>query len=84
MFEARIYISLKRGILDLEGKTVNQSLKSLGYDQVEDVKTGKYLVLTLSTADQAAAEQAVQEMCEKLLVNKVMEEYTFELREVAE
>ena len=84
MFEARIYVSLKKGILDLEGKTVNQSLKSLGYDQVEDVNTGKYLVLTLSTADRAAAEHAVHEMCEKLLVNKVMEEYTFELREVAE
>jgi hypothetical protein len=39
LFEARIYISLKKGILDLEGKTVKHGLKSLGYDQVEDVKT---------------------------------------------
>jgi len=48
------------------------------------VKTGKTWFSLSALADQAAAEQAVQEMCEKLLVNKVMEEYTFELREVAE
>ncbi len=84
LFEARIYITLKKGILDPEGKTVKQGLKSLGYDQVEDVKTGKYLILTLKTADRIAAEQEVREMCEKLLVNLVIERYTFELREVEE
>ncbi len=82
MLEAEIYIRLKKGILDLEGKTVTHGLKSIGFDQVGEVKTGKYLLITLDTADRVAAEKMVDEMCKELLVNTVMEEYTFKLREV--
>lgn len=82
LFEARIYITLKKGILDPDGKAVKKSLLALGYDQVEELKTGKYFILTLKTADRNAAQEEVREMCDKLLVNKVMEEYIFELREV--
>lgn len=82
MFEARILVKLKKEILDPQGKAAKNSLLSLGYDQVEQVRVGKYIVLTLQTADRAAAEKEVKEMCEKLLVNSVIEEYTFELQEV--
>lgn len=82
MLEARILVTLKKGILDPQGKAAKNSLLSLGYDQVEQVRVGKYIVLTLQTADRAAAEKEVKEMCEKLLVNSVIEEYTFELQEV--
>ncbi|MGB4503552.1 MAG: phosphoribosylformylglycinamidine synthase subunit PurS [Syntrophaceticus sp.] len=82
LFEARIYITLKKGILDPDGKAIKKGLLALGYEQVEELKTGKYIVLTLKSADRNTAEEEVKEMCDKLLVNKVMEEYTFELREV--
>lgn len=82
MFEAKILVTLKKGILDPQGKAAKNSLLSLGYDQVEQVRVGKYIILTLQTADRAAAEKQVREICEKLLVNLVIEDYTFELQEV--
>lgn len=83
MFQARIYVTLKKGILDPQGKAVKGALVKLGYDQVEDVRVGKYLELSLSCSDRGEAEQAVEEMCKRLLVNAVIEEYTFELQEVS-
>lgn len=83
MFQARIYVTLKKGILDPQGKAVKGALVKLGYGQVEDVRVGKYLELSLSCSDRGEAEQAVEEMCERLLVNAVIEEYTFELQEVS-
>lgn len=83
MFEAKIYVTLKQVILDPQGKAVKNSLRALGYDQVQDVRVGKYLVLTLETDDRAQAEREVREMCDRLLANPVIEDYEYELREVA-
>lgn len=83
MFEARIYVTLKKVILDPQGKAVKNGLLAMGYDRVDDVRVGKYLVLTLKTKDRAGAEREVREMCDRLLANPVIEDYTFELREVA-
>ncbi len=82
MFEASVYVTLKKGILDPEGKAVKNSLSSMGYDQVEEVKTGRFFLLKLKAQDRATAEEEVRQICEKLLVNVVLEDYTFELREV--
>lgn len=82
MFEAAVYVTFKKGILDPEGKAVKNSLSSLGYEQVEEVKAGKFFLLKLKTQDRATAEEEVRQICEKLLVNTVLEDYTFELREV--
>lgn len=82
MFEAAVYVTLKKGILDPEGKAVKNSLRSLGYEQVEEVKSGKLFLLKLKTQDRKTAEEEVRQICEKLLVNVVLEDYTFELREV--
>jgi len=83
LFEAKIYVTLKQVILDPQGKAVKNSLRALGYDQVQDVRVGKYLVLTLETDDRAQAEREVREMCDRLLANPVIEDYEYELREVA-
>lgn len=83
MFQARIYITLKTGILDPQGKAVRSALAALGYESVEDVRVGKYLVLTLDYSDRAQAEKDVKEMCDRLLANPVIEDYTYDLQEVA-
>ncbi|MFY9140275.1 MAG: phosphoribosylformylglycinamidine synthase subunit PurS [Thermacetogeniaceae bacterium] len=82
MFEAAVYVTLKKGILDPEGKAIKNSLKSQGYDQVEEVTTGKYFLLKIKERDRTAAEEELRQICEKFLVNMVLEDYSFELREV--
>ena len=82
MFEASIYVTLKKGILDPDGKAITQRISSLGFDQVQEINTGKYFLLKLNSQDRASAEQDVRQICEKILVNLVLEDYTFELREV--
>lgn len=83
MFRARIYVTLKKGVLDPEGVAVKGALASLGYKKVEEVKVGKYLILSLNHSDRIEAEREVREMCERLLANPVIEDYTFELQEVS-
>ncbi len=79
MFIARIYVSLKPTVNDPQGLTVQSSLKTLGFDNVESVRVGKYLEVKLDGDDRDTAERAVGEMCSKLLANPVIEHYSFEL-----
>ena len=83
MLEAQIFVTLKRSVLDPQGETVKSGLHSLGFGGVEDCRVGKFMVLTLSETDPARATGQVEEMCRKLLANPVIEEYRFQLREVA-
>jgi phosphoribosylformylglycinamidine synthase len=80
---ARIDIMLKVLVKDPQGLTVVDGLKTLGFDGIDDVRVGKHIEVTLDAADEAAAERAVTEMCDKLLANPVIEDFTFELAEVA-
>ena len=75
----KVFITPKRGILDPQGRAVEQSLRSLGFDRVAQVRVGKYVVLELDAASPAEAEAAVTRMCEQLLANTVIEDYRFEL-----
>ncbi|HWP58553.1 MAG TPA: phosphoribosylformylglycinamidine synthase subunit PurS [Candidatus Acidoferrales bacterium] len=77
----KVYVTLKRGVLDPQGKAVERSLHSLGYTAVEEVRMGKYLELKLGPMTQEAAAQQVREMCEKLLANPVIEDFRFEIQE---
>lgn len=77
--KAKIYVTLKNGILDPQGRAVQQSLQTLGFLTVEDVRMGKLVELTLQETDRASAESTIKAMCEKLLANTVIEEYTFEI-----
>ena len=76
--KAKVYVTLKKSVLDPQGKAVQQALSSMGFSEVKDVRMGKYIELDLSSADKAASEQKVKTMCEKLLANTVIEEYRFE------
>jgi len=80
--KARVHVTLKNGVLDPQGKAIEQALSSLGFKGVEDVRQGKVIEFTLAGTDRAAAESQVKEMCEKLLANTVIENYSVELESV--
>jgi phosphoribosylformylglycinamidine synthase len=77
----RIYVFPKHGVLDPQGKTIERSLRTLGYAEVRDVRTGKCVDLELDEASRAGAEARVREMCDKLLANPVIEDYRYEILE---
>lgn len=77
--KAKVRVTLKTGVLDPQGKAIENTLSSLGFDGVSDVRQGKYIELELSDADEATARKAVEAMCEKLLANTVIENYDIEL-----
>jgi len=76
---ARIWVTLKPGVLDPQGKAIAGALDSLGFSGVEEVRQGKYLEVKLAASDEAQARRDVERMCEDLLANTVIETYRFEL-----
>ncbi len=77
--KARVHVTLKNGVLDPQGAAVRHSLGALGFDSVDRVRQGKIIELELSETDAAKAEALVREMCEKLLANTVIEDYSVEI-----
>jgi phosphoribosylformylglycinamidine synthase len=77
----KIFVCLKEGVLDPQGKAVVRSLHTLGYKEVQDVRMGKYIEVGLDVPTREATEARVREMCEKLLANPVIEDYRFEIQE---
>jgi len=77
----KIFISLKNGVLDPQGKAIERSLHTLGYTEAQDVRMGKYLELNVEAPSRAAAEARIREMCDKLLANPVIEDYRFEIEQ---
>ena len=79
MVKARVTVTLKNGVLDPQGKAIEGALGALGFAGVGQVRQGKVFDLELDTADRAKAEQDLTAMCEKLLANTVIENYTISL-----
>lgn len=77
--KAKIYVTLKNGILDPQGKAIEHALGALGFSSASNVRMGKYLELEVAETDIGKADAQVKAMCEKLLANTVIEEYRFEL-----
>jgi phosphoribosylformylglycinamidine synthase subunit PurS len=77
----KIFVSLKNGVLDPQGKAVEQSLHTLGYKEVQDVRVGKFVELNLQAGSRKVAEERIREMCDKLLANPVIENFHFEISE---
>ena len=76
---AVVNVFLKEGVLDPQGKAAHHALDYLGFAGVNDVRIGKQIIINLETEDRAAAETEVKEMCETLLANTVIEDYTIEI-----
>ncbi len=79
MIKARVTVTLKNGVLDPQGKAIEGALGALGFEGVGQIRQGKVFDLELQETDRAKAEAAVKAMCEKLLANTVIENYTIAL-----
>ena len=79
--KAKVHVTLKSGVLDPQGKAVQHALAGLGFAGVDGVRQGKFLELDLAETDPAKAEEAVKAMCEKLLANTVIENYSVDIAE---
>ncbi|MEJ8305093.1 phosphoribosylformylglycinamidine synthase subunit PurS [Saccharibacillus sacchari] len=77
--KAKVYVTIKQSVLDPQGVAVQGALHSLGFNEVESLRVGKYMELELGDVSQEAAGDRVKEMCEKLLANTVVEDYRYEL-----
>ncbi len=77
--KAKIHITLKHGVLDPQGKAIENALNGLGFESASNVRQGKIIELTVPGTDEAKARVEIEEMCKKLLANPVMENYEIEL-----
>ena len=78
-FQAKIYVTLRPSVLDPAGTAVRSGLEHMGYDNVDQVRIGKYVELSLSAENEAAAAEQLDKMCDQLLANPVIENYRFEI-----
>jgi phosphoribosylformylglycinamidine synthase len=76
----RVNVTLKNGVLDTQGKAIENSLiKNLGFDQVSNVRQGKLIELDVDESNKEKADKIIHDVCDKLLVNQVIEDYNFEV-----
>ena len=79
MAKVKVHVFLKPGVLDVQGKAVENALHGLGWGGVDGVRVGRTIEFDLKAPDQAAAEAEVKAMCERLLANTVIEGYRVEV-----
>jgi phosphoribosylformylglycinamidine synthase len=78
--KARVFVTLKNGVLDPQGKAIGRALGNLGFTGVDSVRQGKLIEIELAETDEAKARADLKDMCEKLLANTVIEKYDIELK----
>jgi phosphoribosylformylglycinamidine synthase PurS subunit len=78
--KARVFVTLKNGVLDPQGKAIGHALNNLGFGSVGEVRQGKIIDIELAEEDQTKARAALKDMCEKLLANTIIEKYEIELK----
>lgn len=83
MYQAKINVTLKKSVFDPQGKTVLDALASLGFKETKDVRVGKFFDVKVHAKDKKQAATKVKEMCDKLLINPVIEEYSFDIEKAA-
>ena len=80
--KAHVYVTMKRTVLDPQGQTIQGALKKMQYKGIEDVRQGKYFLITLDTSmDAATARAEIEQIAENVLTNPVIEEFTYRLEE---
>lgn len=84
MLHSKVFVTLKKSILDPQGKAVEQGIHSLGFDSVGDVRIGKYIEMDIDTNSHEDAERMTKEISDKLLANLIMESYSFTIEPVKE
>jgi len=81
MWSVKIEIKLKKGVLDAQGKTTHNALLSLGFNEVKEVRIGKLIELKIEGHTKEKIKNQVEEMCQKLLANPVIEDYSYKIEE---
>lgn len=82
MYQATITITLRKSILDVQGKAVEHGIHSMGMTTVANVRIGKHVQLDIDVKDEAEAKQITDEACRKILANQVMEDYSYTIAKV--
>ncbi len=82
MYRVKIDVTLIKSVLDPQGKTVLTSLHSMGFDAAKDLRVGKFFDLTIDASSKDEANEHVKDICDKLLVNPVIEEYSYTIEEM--
>ena len=81
MYKAKIYVTLKKSVFDPQGETVLHALHSMEFDAAKTMRVGRYFEMEVDAGSESAAKDQVTQMCDRLLVNPVIEDYTFDLKE---
>ena len=76
-----VIVTLKKEVLDPQGKVVNQTLKNMGYENIIDVRQGKYFEIKISETDKKKVKNTTEEICKRLLSNSVIEDYKINFEE---
>ena len=73
--KVKVVVTLKSGVLDPQGKAIQQTLNGMGFANVKDVRQGKYIDIDIDESDEQKAKQSAEEICKKLLANQVIEDF---------
>ena len=73
--KVKVVVTLKSGVLDPQGKAIQQTLNGMGFTNVKDVRQGKYFDIDIDESDEQKAKQSAEEICKKLLANQVIEDF---------
>lgn len=84
MYNVKVYVTYKESILDPQGEAVKGAVHRMGFDEIEDMRIGKYFEIKVSENDQRSVEEVIETVCDKLLANVVMETYRYDIEEVKE
>ena len=79
MWSVKIFVNLKKGVLDAQGAATKNALESLGFEEVKDVRIGKCINIKIEGKTKETISQKVEEMCKKLLANPIIEDFTYEI-----
>ncbi len=79
IMKAKVFVTLKKAVLDPQGKAVGEALASMGYSEVKGLRIGKFIEVEIDASSKQDAEKRLKEMCEKLLANTVVEDYWVEV-----
>lgn len=84
MYNVKVYVTYKESILDPQGEAVRGAVHRMGFDEIEDIRIGKYFEIKVSDTDSRSVEEVIETICDKLLANVVMESYRYEIERAKE
>ena len=84
MYFVKVYVTYKESILDPQGEAVRGAVHRMGFDEIEDIRIGKYFEIKVSDTADRSVEEVIETICDKLLANVVMESYRYEIERVKE